>query len=224
MKSKFIVLLVGLILGISTYAKGIPTSWIMRNGLTDEQIDEIMETNPNASLRLTKSQWMNLKYRVHRYHNVTNYLSSYIKEGTNTFVKTIIDQLDRIDNLNSTNSALRRINNTLAELKDRYKLDAENWMIDATNAWNHYDLSTNRLHIVELDYVNSTNQLADVSSQLADKVSELSAAIEARNTAEAKAQRVAAVKAKIQELRDKAVLSTTKKIYDEILKLFDNEN
>lgn len=221
MKSKFIVVLVGLILGISTYAKGIPTSWIMRNGLTDEQIDEIMETNPNASLRLTKSQWMNLKYRVHRFHNVTNYLSSYIKEGTNIFVKTIINQLDRIDNLNSTNSALRRINNTLAELKDRYKLDAENWMIDATNAWSHFDLSTNKLHLVEVKFIDSTNKLAEARSQLSDKISELSKAIEDRNTAEARAERVEKVKDVIQGLRDKAVLPTTKKIYDEILKLFD---
>ena len=44
------------------------------------------------------------------------------------------------------------------------------------------------------------------------------------NSAEARAERLDRIKAKITELRDKATLQTTKAIYNAILALFDEED
>lgn len=44
------------------------------------------------------------------------------------------------------------------------------------------------------------------------------------NSAEARAERLDRIKARIIELRDKATLQTTKAIYNAILQLFDEED
>ena len=68
-------------------------------------------------------------------------------------------------------------------------------------------------HIIE----TVTEDIEELKQKYADVVSKY-------NTAEAKAERLDRIKAKIIDLRDKATLQTTKAIYNAILALFDEED
>ena len=61
-------------------ADALPMDWFRkRNGLTDAQVDDIFERNPNAVLRLSRGKWMELKYRLHRFDNMKDWLNMQIE-------------------------------------------------------------------------------------------------------------------------------------------------
>ena len=69
---------------------------------------------------------------------------------------------------------------------------------------------TETKHIIEV----VTEDIEELKAKYADVVSKY-------NSAEAKAERLDRIKARITELRDKATLPTTKAIYNAILELFE---
>ena len=71
---------------------------------------------------------------------------------------------------------------------------------------------TETTHIIEA----VTEDIDELKAKYADLVSKY-------NSAEAKAERLDRIKARIIELRDKATLPTTKAIYNAILELFNEE-
>ena len=80
----------------------------------------------------------------------------------------------------------------------------------------------------EYCYVIDTDNPSEWAERItsdADKLRELYATLKEKyNSAEAKAERLDRIKAKIIDLRDKATLQTTKAIYNAILALFDEED
>lgn len=70
---------------------------------------------------------------------------------------------------------------------------------------------TETTHIIEV----ITEDIEELKEKYADVVSKY-------NTAEARAERLDRIKARITDLRDKATLPTTKAIYNAILELFDD--
>lgn len=79
----------------------------------------------------------------------------------------------------------------------------------------------------EYCYVIDTDNPSEWAERItsdADKLRELYATLKEKyNSAEAKAERLDRIKAKIIELRDKATLPTTKAIYNAILELFEED-
>ena len=71
---------------------------------------------------------------------------------------------------------------------------------------------TETTHIIE----TVTEDIEELKAKYADLVSKY-------NTAEARAERLDRIKARIIELRDKATLQTTKAIYNAILELFEED-
>ena len=71
---------------------------------------------------------------------------------------------------------------------------------------------TETTHIIE----TVTEDIEELKAKYADLVSKY-------NTAEARAERLDRIKARIIELRDKATLQTTKAIYNAILDLFEED-
>ena len=72
---------------------------------------------------------------------------------------------------------------------------------------------TETSHIIE----TITEDIEELKAKYADVVQKY-------NSAEARAERLDRIKARIIELRDKATLQTTKAIYNAILQLFDEED
>lgn len=79
----------------------------------------------------------------------------------------------------------------------------------------------------EYCYVIDTDNPSEWAERITsdvDNLRELYATLKDKyNSAEAKAERLDRIKAKIIELRDKATLQTTKAIYNAILELFEDE-
>lgn len=75
------ILAIGVILAAGILlADALPIDWFRkRNGLTDNQVDDIFERNPNAVLRLSRGKWMELKYRLHRFDNMKDWLNMQIQ-------------------------------------------------------------------------------------------------------------------------------------------------
>lgn len=98
-----IALVVILADGIVT-ADALPIDWFRkRNGLTDAQVDDIFERNPNAILRLSRGKWMELKYRLHRFDNMKDWLNMQIQGKLG----------DEILRVTDTNKVLVASNSTL---------------------------------------------------------------------------------------------------------------
>lgn len=72
---------------------------------------------------------------------------------------------------------------------------------------------TETTHIIEV----ITEDIEELKEKYAEVVSEY-------NSAEARAERLDRIKAKIEQLRDEARLATTKAIYNAILQLFEEES
>lgn len=86
-------------------ADALPMDWFRkRNGLTDAQVDDIFERNPNAVLRLSRGKWMELKYRLHRFDNMKDWLNMQIQGKLGD---KILEVTDANQVLNTSNSVLR---------------------------------------------------------------------------------------------------------------------
>ena len=85
-------------------ADALPMDWFRkRNGLTDAQVDDIFDRNPNAVLRLSRGKWMELKYRLHRFDNMKDWLNMQIEGKLG----------DKILEVTDTNKVLVASNSTL---------------------------------------------------------------------------------------------------------------
>ena len=69
-------------------------------------------------------------------------------------------------------------------------------------------------------YTETAHAISENIEELKQKYADV---VQKYNSAEAKAERLDRIKARIIELRDKATLPTTKAIYNAILELFDEE-
>ena len=77
---KRIILIIATLAIGQVFADALPLDWFRkRNGLTDAQVDDIFERNPNAILRLSRGKWMELKYRLHRFDNMKDWLNMQIE-------------------------------------------------------------------------------------------------------------------------------------------------
>lgn len=154
-------------------AKGLLPGMVYRRGLTNEQIDGILDKHPSAQLRITAQDWRGMRYQLYRFHNMTNYVE--LIGSTQDCARVLLRLHDATETLTASNTTLTRI------AKEWQSASAE-WQATA-NAWRD-------------QFASATNLTA---------------------LAEARAARADALKAWLVEQRDKAVLSTTKAIYQAII-------
>lgn len=118
------VILVAVLAAGYVFADALPVDWFRkRNGLTDAQVDDIFIRNPNAVLRLTRGKWMELKYRLHRFDNMKDWLNMQIEGKLG----------DEILEVTDTNKVLVATNATLRVQVAEWKGNAEAWYTEATN-------------------------------------------------------------------------------------------
>ena len=187
----FVVFVVAVLVAMVASAKGLLQCMVYRRGLTNEQIDFILERHPDAQLRMTAHDWRSMRYQLCRFDCMTNY----------------------VELIGGSNDCAR----ILLQLHD-----------DATTAWSRYSTASNMLVRTQrsLDdatelaqeyadaYANATNNLRSV---MADYMSASNRAVRAE-------ARTASVIAWAEEQRDKAILSTTKAIWQQFIDRLKQED
>lgn len=71
-------------------------------------------------------------------------------------------------------------------------------------------------------YTETTHIIETITDNIEELKEKYAEAVKKYNAAEARAERLDRIKARITELRDKATLPTTKAVYNAILELFDD--
>ena len=189
----FLILVVAVLAAIAANAKGLLPSMVYRRGLTNEQIDFILERHPDAQLRMTAQDWRAMRYQLCRFDCMTNYVE--LIGGSNDCAKVLLRLHDTIEEATATNALLRAMGRTL---ETRLELATER----AQEYADAYTASTNRIASLFADLTSATNRAS---------------------IAEAKVARTEAFKAWLAEQRDKALLPTTKAIYQAILDRMEAE-
>lgn len=204
MKTARFILLAALVANIAVAfvaeAKGILPCMVYRYGLTNEQIDGILEKHPDAQLRISAQDWRGMKYELYRFHNMTNYVEQI--GNSNDCARILLRLHDGIETLNSSNSFLRlevkRVENRIADYIEAYD--------SATNAFN---IATNYIADLKIDLTIATNRVAIAEAKEA--------------AAETRAARLDAFRDYLVEQRDKAILPSTKAIYQALIDKIDEK-
>ena len=181
-------------------AKGILPCQVMRRGLTNEQIDFILQRHPDAELRVSAQDWRGMKYQLKRFENMTNYVEQV--GGSNDCARLILNLTDDAERLSASNGFLRI---AFRDAERRVKTWAEAYD-SATNAFNS---ATNYIAELQVGYSAATNRAA--IAEAAEKV------------AEARAARLDALREYLVEQRDKAILPSTKAIYQVLIDKIDEK-
>ena len=177
-------LAVGLLIAVAASAKGLLPSQVYRFGLTNAQIDDVLARHLQAELRLTAQDWRAMRYQLHRFDMMTNYV--HIIGSTQDCERVLLALHDTAKSLTSTNASLRAI---------------------ARHLQSQLDTATDRANEYAAAYASATNSLA--------------VAIAEKTSAEARAARLDRLRAWLVEQRDKALLPTTKAIYQAIIDRVD---
>lgn len=176
-----------------------------RNGLTDEQYEFLWSIGKKPSIdTATARDWM---FRAARYHNVTNWLGMIGR--TNDFAKAVQTLGDQVYSLTVTNKALTTLNTRLE--KTFTAMDKEFKAIDKALRQSDADRQAQSERVEEL--FNELVAERTKSNQLTEQL----------NSAEARAARLDALKTWLEEHRDKAVLPSTKAIYQAIIDRMEAE-
>ena len=181
-------------------AKGILPCQVMRRGLTNEQIDFILEKHPDAELRVSAQDWRGMKYQLKRFENMTNYVEQV--GGSNDCARLILNLTDDAERLSASNGFLRI---AFRDAERRVKTWAEAYD-SATNAFNS---ATNYIAELQVGYISATNRAAIAEA--------------AERVAEARAARLDALREYLVEQRDKAILPSTKAIYQALIDKIDEK-
>lgn len=192
------VLVANVCVAMVASAKGLLPGMVYRRGLTNEQIDGILEKHPDAQLRITAQDWRGLRYQLYRFHNMTNYVE--LIGSTQDCARVLLQLHDATETLTASNVALVRV-------AHEWQSASAEWQATA-NAWrDQYAGATNQYH----------QAVEDFRGSLKFAVDELNAATNRAAIAEARVARAEAAKAWLEEQRDKAALPTTKAIYQAII-------
>ena len=137
---KWTNLILALAISSTCIAKGLLPGMVYRRGLTNEQIDGILEKHPDAELRITKQDWRGLRYQLYRFHNMTNYVEQI--GGSNDCARILLQLHDATETLTASNA-------TLARVAGEWQSASAEWQATA-NAWREqYANATNRTAIAE---------------------------------------------------------------------------
>jgi len=119
-------LLIGVaMLSLCAAAKGMLPWMVHRRGVTNEQIERILERHPTAVLRISAEDWRGMRYQLTRFENMTNYVEQI--GSTQDCARVLLRLHDMGEELSRSNSALR------VEVKDAVKA-VEEWKGTA-DAW-----------------------------------------------------------------------------------------
>lgn len=101
---------------VAVDAKGIPASIVERRGLTNEQIDYILEKRPDVELKISRRDWQGMRLELMRFHNLTNWVDHFVdKKGFADALATAEELAARLKTDNQRIDAARQKAETIAE-------------------------------------------------------------------------------------------------------------
>lgn len=195
---RFQIVTVCLVASLLASAKGILPCMVYRRGLTNEQIDQILAAHPDAQLRMTAQDWRGMKYQLYRFGNMTNYVEQI--GGSNDCARVLLALHDRGETLASSNAVLGKAVRNLKASAEAWEARANEWYSYSTNAEAVAEDATNRLAAVTADYMSASNRAARAEA------------------------RTAALVTWAEEQRDKALLPTTKAIWQQLVDRLKQED
>ena len=113
---------------------------VYRRGLTNEQIDRILETHPDAQLRITAQDWRAMKYQLCRFDCMTNYVE--LIGGSNDCARVLLTLHDRAE-------GLEKATNALSKAAARIERERDTAVERAQEYAEAYAAATNRATIAE---------------------------------------------------------------------------
>ena len=190
MKRVLFILLAAFAIGMAS-AKGLLPCMVYRRGLTNEQIDFILERHPDAQLRMTAQDWQAMRYQLCRFDCMTNY----------------------VELIGNSNDCAR----VLLQLHD-----------DATTAWSRYSTASNMLVRTQRSLDDATERANEYAEAYANATNRLQAAMadymSASNRAARAEARTASVVSWAEEQRDKAILPSTKALWQQFIDKLKGED
>ena len=174
--------------------KGVLPCMVYRYGLTNEQIDDILTRHPDAELRITAQDWRGIRYELSRFQCMTNYVN--LIGSTQDCARVLLQLHDTAESWRSRHGAVSNLYVRTARELEQAADRAREYADAFTDA-------TNRLTVSIAGYTDATNRLA---ASIADYMS-------ASNRAARAEARHDAIVTWAEEQRDKALLPTTKAIW-----------
>lgn len=132
-------------------AKGILPCMVYRHGLTNEQMDDLLARHPNGIVRVTAQDWRAMRYQLHRFDCMTNYV--HLIGSTQDCERVLLYLHDKAVDLSDATNRLGRIRRELEKERD---LAAER----AREYADAYADATNRLAASIADYMSASNRAA----------------------------------------------------------------
>lgn len=102
---KYIVIVTAAMLAACCFGKGLLPSQVHRRGLDNWQIDDILAKHPTAVLRISAADWRGMRYQLHRFNNMTNYVEEI--GSSNDCAKVLLRLTDAKEQLTASNGVLR---------------------------------------------------------------------------------------------------------------------
>lgn len=172
-------------------AKGILPCMVYRHGLTNEQMDDLLARHPNGTIRVTAQDWRAMRYQLHRFDCMTNYV--HLIGSTQDCERVLLYLHDKAAELTSATNSFARIRRELEKARD----DAAERAQEYADA---YADATNRLAVSLADYMSASNRAARA---------------EARHNA---------IVSWAEEQRDKAIMPTTKALWQSFIDRLKKED
>lgn len=132
-------------------AKGILPCMVYRHGLTNEQMDDLLARHPNGTVRVTAQDWRAMRYQLHRFDCMTNYV--HLIGSTQDCERVLLYLHDKAVDLSDATNRLGRIRRELEKERD---LAAER----AREYADAYATATNSLRAAIADYTSASNRAA----------------------------------------------------------------
>ena len=139
------------VISSTALAKGILPCMVYRYGLTNEQMDDLLARHPNGTLRITAQDWRAMRYQLHRFDCMTNYVN--IIGSTQDCARVLLDLHDQTVTLVKATNAFARVRRELESQRDT-AAERANEYAEA------YADATNRIAFIYADYTSATNRAA----------------------------------------------------------------
>lgn len=174
-------------------AAGIPASMATRCGLSNEQLDALVQRFPDATIRITPQDWRAMRYECFRFANVTSWIDSVA--ASNGVAAAMLKLQDAAEH----SAAAQRAAEALARSAEAALRVSEAAHADAVKARD----------ALESLYSAATNAAAVAEHRA--------------QAAERRAARLVTLREWFVEQRDKALLPTTKAIYQALIDKIDEK-
>lgn len=133
-------------------AKGIPASQVMRHGLTNEQIDYIMERHPSIELKISRRDWQGMRFELMRFHNLTNWVDTFTdRQG---FADALATAQEGVKELTTKSAALQKAVDDARKIAEEWRAKSDTFEAAAQKFENESAEARQKIEALALDVLD----------------------------------------------------------------------